>query len=160
MITAVIKIEVPGRAVYSIDNVVFDYNGTIAANGIINQKTREGIAKLCEILNVFVLTADTYGSAEKECKGLKVTLKTFPKNNASDFKYKVVKELGEDKTVCFGNGFNDIRMLEAAVLSIAVIGEEGLCSKLITSSDIVVKSIDDGINLLINQKSLIATMRG
>lgn len=155
-----IKIEVPGRSTYLIDNVVFDYNGTIAENGIINQSTKDNIAKLCEILNVYVLTADTYGSAEKECKGLNLTLKTFPKNNASDFKYEVVKELGGDKTVCFGNGFNDIKMLETAVLSIAVIGEEGMCSKLITSSDIVVKSIEDGINLLINQKSLIATLRG
>ena len=155
-----IKIEVPGRCAYSIDNIVFDYNGTIAANGIIKDKVKDKIKILCKMANVYVLTADTYGSVENECRDLNIELRTFPKNNASDFKCEIVKELGSDKTVCFGNGYNDIKMMVSAVLSLAVIGEEGMCSKLITSSDIVVKSIDDGINLLINQKSLIATMRG
>ena len=155
-----IKIEVPGRCTYSIENIVFDYNGTIAENGIIKQSTKDNIAKLCEISNVYVLTADTYGSAEKECRGLNLTLKTFPESNASDFKYDIVKKLGGDKTLCFGNGFNDIKMLEVAALSIAVLGKEGVCSKLISSSDILVKSIEDGINLLLNPNAIIATLRG
>ncbi len=29
-----IEIKVPGRADYTIENIVFDYNGTIAVNGM------------------------------------------------------------------------------------------------------------------------------
>lgn len=51
-------------------------------------------------------------------------------------------------------------MFEAAALSIAVLENEGMCSKLLRESDILVKSIDDGINLLLNPNALIATLRG
>lgn len=149
----------PGRCTYTIENIVFDYNGTIAANGIVKESVKHKIRILCKMANVYVLTADTYGSAEKECSDLNIELRTFPQNNVSDYKCEIVKELGSNKTVCFGNGYNDIKMLEAAALSIAVIGEEGMCSKLLEASDIVVKSIEEGMNLLINQKSLIATLR-
>ena len=155
-----INIEVPGRCLYSIENVVFDYNGTIAVNGIISSSIKERISILCEMANVYVLTADTYGSAVKECAGLILTLKTFPNDNAGDFKAHIVSELGGDKTVCFGNGFNDIKMFERAILSVAVLGDEGMCAGLLTKSDVLVKSIVDGINLLLNPNTLIATLRG
>lgn len=155
-----INIKVPGRCNYVIENIVFDYNGTIAVNGKIEPSIKEKISILCNMANVYVLTADTYGSAAMECEGLNLTLKTFPKNNAGDYKAKIVSEIENDKTICFGNGYNDIKMFELAALSIAVIEKEGICSALIKESDIMVKSIDDGINLLLNPNALIATLRG
>lgn len=155
-----INIKIPGRCDYSIENIVFDYNGTIAADGKITPHIKEKISILCNMANVYVLTADTYGSAAKECQGLNLTLKTFPKDNAADYKEKIVKELGKKNTICFGNGYNDIKMFEAAILSVAVLEKEGMCSALLKESDIMVKSIEDGINLLLNPKALIATLRG
>lgn len=155
-----INIKVPGRCDYSIENIVFDYNGTIAANGKIGQYIKEKISILCNMANVYVLTADTYGSAAKECQGLNLTLKTFPNDKAADCKAKIVNELGKDKTICFGNGYNDIKMFEIAALTVAVLDKEGICSALIRESDILVKSIEDGINLLLNPNALIATLRG
>ncbi|MDW5300641.1 MAG: HAD hydrolase family protein [Sedimentibacter sp.] len=155
-----ININVPGKCTYSFENVVFDFNGTIAVNGKISSSTRDKIALLCDMANVYVLTADTYGSAAKECEGLNLKLKTFPKDNAADFKAKIVDELGRDKTICFGNGYNDIKMFEIASLSVAVLEKEGMCTALLKESDILVKSIEDGINLLLNTSALIATLRG
>lgn len=155
-----INIEIPGRGLYSIENVVFDYNGTIATNGKISSSTKEKIAILCEMANVYVLTADTYGSAKKECEGLNLELKTFPKEEAANFKRDIVSELGSHKTMCYGNGYNDIKMFDVSFLSIAVLGEEGMCASLLTKSDVLVKSIEDGINLLLKPKTLIATLRG
>lgn len=155
-----INIKIPGRCDYTIENIVFDYNGTIAVNGKIEQSVKEKISILCNMANVYVLTADTYGSAAKECKGLNLTLKTFPNDNAADHKAKIVNELGKDKTMCFGNGYNDIKMFEIAVLAVAVLEKEGICSAILKESDIMVKSIEDGINLLLNPNALIATLRG
>lgn len=155
-----INIKVPGRCDYSIENIVFDYNGTIAANGKITPQIKEKISILCNMANVYVLTADTYGSAANECQGLDLNLKTFPKDNAADYKSKIVEELGKEKTICFGNGYNDTKMFETAALSVAVLEKEGMCSALLKESDIMVKSIEDGINLLLNPKALIATLRG
>lgn len=155
-----INIKVPGRCDYSIENIVFDYNGTIAVNGKITASTREKLSILCNMANVYVLTADTYGTAAKECEGLNLTLKTFHSDNAAVYKAEIVNELGKDKTMCFGNGYNDIKMFKIAALSVAVLEKEGMCSKLLTESDLIVKSIEDGINLLLNQNALIATLRG
>jgi soluble P-type ATPase len=155
----VINIEVPGRCLYSIENIVFDYNGTIAVNGIISSIIRDKISLLCEMANVYVLTADTYGSAAKECEGLNVKLMTFPRDDAGDYKAKIVSSLGGNNTICFGNGYNDKKMFEVAKISVAVLEEEGICSSLISVSDILVKSIEDGINLLLKPNRLIATLR-
>lgn len=154
------EINVPGREKYIIKNVVFDYNGTIATNGIINQTVREKINLLSQIADIYILTADTYGSAKKECDELNVILKTFPSENAAPSKEKIVVELGKENTICFGNGFNDIKMFENSILSIAIIGDEGVCTKLLTKSDVAITSIEKGIDLLLNQKSIIATLRG
>jgi soluble P-type ATPase len=154
-----INIEVPGKCLYSIENVVFDYNGTIAVNGIISSSIKDKISILCEMANVYVLTADTYGSAVKECEELNVKLMTFPKNDAGDYKAKFVSDLGINNTICFGNGYNDIKMFEVSLISVAVLGDEGMCAKLINVSDILVKSIEDGINLLLKPNRFIAALR-
>lgn len=155
-----INIDIPGRRNYSIENVVFDYNGTIAVDGKISETVKEKINILSKMANIYVLTADTYGSAAKECEELNLTLKTFPKGNAADFKARIVSELGSDKTICFGNGYNDIKMFDIALLSVAILEAEGMCSALLQKSDVLVKTIEDGINLLLKPNSLIATLRG
>ncbi|MDD2493711.1 MAG: ATPase P [Tissierellia bacterium] len=153
------NIDIPGRGNYIIENIVFDFNGTIAVDGKISENIKEKLNLLSKMVNIYVLTADTYGSAAKECEGLNLTLKTFPKGNASDFKAGIVSELGSDKTICYGNGFNDIKMFNIALLSIAILGAEGVCGSLLQQSDVLVKSIEDGINLLLKPDSLIATLR-
>ncbi len=155
-----INIRVPGRCEYKLENIVFDYNGTIAVNGKIISSIIEKLSILSRMADIYVLTADTYGSASMECRDLKLKVKTFPNDKAADYKGKIVEELGRDNTVCFGNGYNDIKMFKAAALSIAVLENEGMCAKLLAESDIMVKSIEDGINLLLNPSALIATLRG
>ncbi|MDK2854315.1 MAG: hypothetical protein PWQ92_1209 [Thermococcaceae archaeon] len=72
-------------------------------------------------------------------------------------KYRVIV-LSSDTGV--GNGNNDVRMLENAELAICVIGDEGASVEALLASDIVVKDVKDAINLLLNEKRLIATLRG
>ncbi len=155
-----INISIPGKSDYSIKNIVFDYNGTLAENGKISASVRERLLLLCSMADVYVLTADTYGSASHECSGLGLTLKTFPTDNAADCKAQIVNELGRENTICFGNGFNDTKMFEAAALSVAVLGGEGMCSSLLASSHVMVHSVEDGMNLLLNPNALRATLRG
>ncbi len=154
-----IRIDIPGRDTLEIENIVFDYNGTLAVNGKINQNIKEKLLKIKEIVNIYILTADTYGTVEKECADLGLQIKTFPSQNAGIWKKNIVKELGGDKTLCMGNGFNDIKMFEESTVSIGVIEEEGCCGKLLASSDIVVKSIEDGLNLILNTDRIKATLR-
>jgi len=45
-------------------------------------------------------------------------------------------------------------------VAICVIGEEGASVEALLASDVVVKDVKDAINLLLNEKRLIATLRG
>ena len=154
-----IEINIPGKGKYQIENIVFDYNGTIATDGEMSTETIDNIKKLSKIAEIYILTADTYGTVTEKCYGLPVKLITFPSDNASVYKRNIVESLNGD-TICFGNGFNDIEMFKASTISVCVIGEEGCSGKLITLSDIVVSSIHDGFELLFKTDRIKADLRG
>src|SRR5699024_4615301 len=142
-----------------IENIVFDYNGTIAVNG----KLANGVSQLINILskyaNIYILTADTYGTVEKECMDIEGKVLTFPLGNAGDFKREIVKNLGGEKTLCVGNGYNDILMFEESALSIGIIEAEGASGKLLTKADIVARDIIDGINIILNNNMVKVIVR-
>lgn len=154
-----IFVEIPGRDNLNIKNVVFDYNGTVAEDGIMAYQTKENLKKISENLKVYIITADTYGNVKKQCEGLPVSIETFPKGNATFYKKSFVEKLGSGETMVIGNGMNDIEMFKVATLSIAVIGEEGCAGKLIVQSDIVVSSIEKVFSMIENTNRIVATLR-
>lgn len=154
-----ITYEIPGRDKIEVQNIVFDYNGTLAVNGKLIEGVKGLIDKLGGYTNIYILTADTYGSVEEECKDIKAKVLTFPTENAGESKREIVRTLGVSKTVCLGNGVNDIPMFEEAVISIAVIEEEGASGKLLTKADIVARSILEALAILLNKNMIKATLR-
>lgn len=154
-----IKIEIPGRGDYEIENAVFDYNGTVAVNGEMSENTQENLKKLSEFVDIYILTADTYGTVKKKCEKLPVSIEVFPTHDAADYKEKIVSSLS-GQSICFGNGYNDIKMFDVADLSICIIEGEGCAGKLLSHSDIIVKSIDDAFELVFNTNRIKATLRG
>ena len=153
-------IEIPGYTSYDLKYLLLDYNGTVALDGAIKPSVKELIREKSTELEVFILTADTHGTAAAECAELPVTLKTFPTATAMDSKLEILNSLGADNCCTIGNGRNDLLMCRESALSISVIGEEGCYSKLITQTNITVKNIEDGFELLLKPKRLIATLRG
>lgn len=154
------KIEIPGFGELNLRYLLLDYNGTIATDGVIPDKVKERLEILSKELSIYILTADTHGTAAKQCEGLNVTLRTFPVGNAANHKVAVVEELGGQNCVCIGNGRNDILMFQKAAFSIAVMDTEGMYAGLLKEADICVKSIEDGLDLLQYPKRVIADMRG
>lgn len=154
-----ISVDIPGYENFKFENVVFDYNGTLAVDGRIDECTRQKLVELSLIINVYILTADTYGSVKKQCEGLDVFVITFPNNEAGKHKRAIVEKL-QGESICVGNGFNDIGMCSVADLSVAIIGEEGSSGKLIGACDIVVHSRKDLFHLFFNTDRIKATLRG
>ena len=62
-------------------------------------------------------------------------------------------------TVCIGNGRNDSLMLKEAALGICLIQAEGANVVSLLNADIACKSAKDALELLLNPKRLIATLR-
>lgn len=139
---------------------MLDFNGTIAVDGIINTSIKRQIINLSEFLAVYVLTADTHGTAAIQCHDLPVTLKTFPSSDAGKEKLRILTDLGSEQCVCIGNGNNDIKMLTVAALSMSVIDKEGASAKLVGVSDLVFTSSTDALDSLLNTQRIIAGLRG
>ena len=65
-----LKINIPGREELLLNYLILDYNGTIAEDGEIIDSIRPRLAELSKELSIYVITADTHGTAAKKCEGL------------------------------------------------------------------------------------------
>ncbi len=153
-----LTIEIPGREPLCLRHLILDYNGTIAEDGEIIEAIRPRLETLSRDLSIYVITADTHGTAAKKCQGLPLQVLTFPTTQVGAIKAgEAMKCTGGVCTI--GNGFNDIQMSDAADLSICVIGKEGCCGALLMHTDVVVLSIQDALDLLLVPGRLRATLR-
>ena len=152
-----LALNIPGRGQFNINHLVLDFNGTIAFNGELIPGVAERIKLLCKEMEIHVITADTNGSVSGECSGLPVIVHVLQSNDHTAEKGKFVSEL--DGVICMGNGANDEAMFEAADIAIAITGREGCATSTILKSDLIIDDINDALDLLLNPKRLIATMR-
>lgn len=153
-----LNIKIPGREELTLNHLVLDYNGTIAEDGNIIESIRPRLAELAKDLAIYVITADTHGTAAGKCDGLPLQVLTFPTTDVGRIKAEQVQKLSGG-VVTIGNGFNDIQMSDAADLSISVMGAEGCCSALIAHTDVTVTSIEAALDLLLIPGRLRATLR-
>ena len=61
-----INVPVPGWGELSIEYVIVDFNGTAALDGKLKKEVKEVIDKISRYVKVFVITADTYETADSE----------------------------------------------------------------------------------------------
>lgn len=153
-----LTIHIPGRDEFTISHLMLDYNGTIALDGKVIPAIVPQLELLSKDIDICVITADTHGTAVKNCKGLPLEVKVFPTTDVGRIKAEEALKL-TGGVACIGNGFNDILMSDACDLSICVIGKEGCCGALLSHVDVVVTSIEDALDLLIKPDRLRATLR-
>jgi soluble P-type ATPase len=156
---AAMEISIPGFGEICIDRVVFDYNGTLAVDGRMNQEVQDALVRLAATIEVIVLTADTYGTVAQELEETGVILHRFPSESAGESKRCFVAANDPQRTLTVGNGVNDLPMTKISGLSIAIVGSEGCHGKLLAAADIVLKDIMDVFALLKNPDRIKATLR-
>eukprot|EP00768_Dysnectes_brevis_P007944 gnl/Dysnectes_brevis/6943_a11204_485.p1 GENE.gnl/Dysnectes_brevis/6943_a11204_485~~gnl/Dysnectes_brevis/6943_a11204_485.p1 ORF type:complete len:167 (-),score=8.03 gnl/Dysnectes_brevis/6943_a11204_485:38-538(-) len=147
-----------------IKHLVLDLNGTIAYHGTLIQELSPLIHQLKPLLeSIYILSADTYGKATGIATELGISLhrvsKDHPSLNEAQQKAEFVRSLGAGAVYAMGNGRNDALMLSAAAIGCAVLGGEGLAVSALTSANILVKSPQDGLSLLLHPQSLRASLR-
>jgi len=151
------KLNIANVGEVEIKNIVLDYNGTIAKDGTVKTSVKKYIKELCAQFKIFVVTADTHGSAAANLADTQTELKILTTSDHTKEKEDFVKSLGNVFAV--GNGSNDSLMLKAADIGVCVIEDEGASAKSVLNADIVCKSIEDAFELLIKPKRIIATLR-
>jgi len=154
-----VSIAIPHYGTLSIRHVVLDYNGTLAKDGELLPGLRELLKPVCERFYVHVITSDTFGTVAKAFEGSSASIKVLQSNDHTGEKASYLEGLGAAQCVAVGNGNNDVRMLETAGLGIALLGDEGCATKTLLASDIVCKSIEDVVGLLLCNKRIVATLR-
>ena len=154
-----IHIDIPGMGNYTIEHLILDLNGTISLDGRIIRGVKEKLEKLSKKLDITVVTADTNRNAARLLGDLPVTIYTIKKTQENDQKLGVVLEKGKNRTVCIGNGRNDVSMLKESAIGICVVGREGASPEAMVLSNLVVPTINDALDLLLKTHRLRATLR-
>lgn len=154
-----IIVDIPGKGRLNLKHIVLDYNGTMAKDGILLPGVEEKLNLLGESVEVHILTADTFGKCQSECKGIKGSVRILSQPVGGEEKKAFVENLGAENVVAVGNGTNDSLMLARAALGIVVLGPEGASVQALKNADVVVKDINEGLELLLHPRRLTATLR-
>ncbi len=153
------SIEIPNYKTLTLTHIVLDYNGTIAKDGVLKEEVKQILPKLTQKYSVHVITADTFGSVQKELENFDVYVHVLQSSQHTLEKAEYIQNLNAKECVAIGNGANDTKMLQTAEISIAILGEEGCSFQTLQASKIVCKEIGDALELFLNEKRLIATLR-
>ncbi|RLA84211.1 MAG: ATPase P, partial [Deltaproteobacteria bacterium] len=144
-----IRLDIPGKGIYEIENLVLDFNGTIAKDGRIHNKVKDRLNLLGKKLKVYILTADTRGDVEEKVRRLRVEVVRLEEGPEAEQKRDFVRKVGPQRTIAVGNGYNDHLMVKEAVLGIAVIGPEGAAKETVLNADVVVTDVLDALELIL-----------
>lgn len=152
-------IAIPGFGNLQIDHLVCDMNGTLSTDGQVSEEVRSRLALLSTEMQIHILTADTFGTAQAQFNGLPVKLTILSKEEQTQQKMQYIETLGEDQCIAIGNGNNDALMLQRAIIGIAINGIEGAAIKTIQAADLLFNSPTDALDAIIHEKRLVASLR-
>jgi soluble P-type ATPase len=153
------KFTIPGQPGLDIQHVVFDYNGTLAVDGLLLPDVAEQINRFAPQLTFHVITADTYGTVARALDGVACTVHVISNGQQDASKLQYIEQLGKDNVLAVGNGNNDKLMLQAAALGIALIQAEGASVQAVMAADVVCTSVLDVFGYLATPNRLVATLR-
>ncbi|MDD3268479.1 MAG: ATPase P [Syntrophomonadaceae bacterium] len=154
-----LQMSIPGREDLEIHYLLLDMNGTLTIDGLLPAGVKERIEFIKTKMEVFLLTADTFGTGAQVAEELGIEIFVVSSENGTKDKADYIAALEPQGVVAIGNGSNDAAMLELASLAIAIIGREGCSLAALRQADIAVNDINDALDLLINPLRLVATLR-
>ena len=153
------RVADPGRGTYEIETMVLDMNGTIGLDGELLNGVEERLALLRAEMQVVIITADTHGGAQSLKQRLGLTTIVLEEGDEDSQKMELVRQLGEERALAIGNGSNDALMLKESAIGVCVIGQEGASTAALLNADIVVKDVQDALDLLLKPRRLVASLR-
>jgi soluble P-type ATPase len=155
----VIQLEIPGTGPVTLEHLLLDYNGTLAHDGILIPGVHERLERLSDQVQIHVLTADTFGSVQRQCAASFFSVHVIGADQQDAAKQAYLHRLGAEHTLAAGNGRNDALMLADAVLGAALLQGEGASVKSLQAADLLFTSVTDLLDALLHPNRLIATLR-
>ena len=151
-----LKLDIPGRDRLVLDYLLLDQNGTLSTKGELIPEVSERLNQLSSSLSIHILSGDSFGTLAMIATDLGVDARRV--DTGAD-KRAFADQLGGFRCVAIGNGYNDVAMLDGCAISIAIIGQEGASSCATLAADIVCCSILDALDLLLDTRMLVSTLK-
>jgi soluble P-type ATPase len=149
--------DIPGHDRLDINTIILDLNGTLSVGGTVPKgvKERLNILKAKGFAIVF-FTGNTRNDANELAASLGIEWKLA--NNATD-KRDLATGLHPETCASIGNGLIDLELMKVVKLRIVTLQAEGVHIQTMLNSDIVIPTINDALDLFIDEQRLIATLR-
>jgi soluble P-type ATPase len=149
--------SIPGHADLEIKTLILDLNGTLSVGGVVP----DGVKQRLELLKtkgfqVIFFTGNTRNDADELAVDLGIEWRLA--KNAED-KKQLALQLEPESCASIGNGLIDLELMKAVKLRIVTLQAEGVHVQTLLNSDIVIPSINDALDLFIDEQRLIATLR-
>jgi P-type E1-E2 ATPase len=151
-----LAVPVPGLPTIELDLLLLDVNGTLTNRGELLDGVAERITTLRALLDVHLVSADTFGTLDELAARLDVHA---VRAATGEDKLQLLEALGAARAAVIGNGANDVLVLEASALGIAVIGPEGMSAAAFRAADVICRAATEALDLLQESRALSATLR-
>lgn len=149
--------DIPGQGEIEIKTIILDLNGTLSVAGKVPSGVKERLEQLKNKgFKVLFFTGNTRNDADDLAKDLGIEWKLA--KNAGD-KKNLALELEPETCASIGNGLIDLELMKVVKLPIVTLQAEGVHVQTLLSSDIVIPTITDALDLFIDEQRLIATLR-
>lgn len=158
-----ISIDIPGFGARHIDTILSDYTGTLSKGGQLSLGVRDRLIRLAGVVDIHILTADTFGLAYEELKGIALARHQLEGQGHDVQKRDYGMKVGLQRCAVFGNGNNDRLLLKAAKeaggIAIAVDNGEGCAVDALLNAHLLVIGAANALDLLVEPRGLKATLR-
>jgi soluble P-type ATPase len=151
-----LTIEIPGRSSLEIEHLLLDLNGTLTDRARLIDGVTPRLSRLEQRIELHALSADTFGTLDELAGALRISARRM---SSGAEKRQFLETLGPQRCAAIGNGSNDPSMLGAAAIGIGVIGPAGASTAALAAADVVCRSILDALDLLLDERAMVATLR-
>lgn len=158
-----ITIDIAGFGKLQINAVLTDYTGTLAFNRKLTAGIKDRLLGLAQLVDIHVVTVDSFGTAEEELKGLPLVCGRLEGAGEDMQKRRYAEKLSPHHLASFGNGNNDRLHMkavkEAGGLAIAVEKGEGCALETIPNANVFIVGAPNALDLPLEPTRLRATLR-
>ena len=151
-----LEIAIPDLVELRLEHLLLDVNGTLSNRGSLLSGVDTRLIALRAKLTIHLVSADTFGTLEQISNLLHASA---VRARSGEDKLRELERLGPELCAVIGNGANDVLVLQAAALGMAVIGPEGASPSALRAADVVCTSVVDALDLLLEPRALSATLR-
>ncbi len=159
-----IGVDIPGAGTLLVETLICDYSGTLSCGGKLTAGVQERLIRLTELVEIHVLTSDTFGTVHFELQNIELNIQVLTGDHHDEQKRVFVTQHCNPATVAaFGNGANDRFMLDAvrkaSGLAVAVDNGEGCAVAAVQNASLLIHGADRALDLLLDPNRIVAGLR-